>query len=966
MTLDSAAWAAARSLLALALSAPAFGAAPAKIDFNRDIRPAFNANCTGCHGGVKMAGEISFVFRQEAMRTGKSGRITIAPGQPEESELIRRITSTDPEYRMPPPDHAGPLGEKQIALFRQWIVEGAEWTEHWAFVAPSSPAIPTIWNAKVNGPIDRFIVARLEREKLALSAEADRDTLLRRVSLDLIGLPPTPAELDAFVADRASGAFERQVDRLLASPHFGERWATPWMDLARYADTKGYEADFERSVWKYRDWLIDAYNRNLPYDQFIVKQLAGDLLPEATLDDRIATAFHRHTQTNDEGGTDDEEFRMAAVLDRVATTWSALNGVTFGCTQCHSHPYDPIRHEEYYQFLDFFNNTADSDRPDDFPTLRVPDDRSRHAEADGLQRALLAARLQAIDAARTLADSTEWGTLPIAAAAAMPVGEFRLADGEAFLQGTYQADTQIELSISADIRSAHAIRFEVPPVNPDKARHTPERGFIVTRIELMVRSVDGRETPVPVARFFADTALQAPEKQTAGPKPAENVPAPSPLAPGFYFAATTAQNSTRTLVAALPAPLTLGAGEVLVVRLIHGARIHEKTAVARRLRLATTRDRRWAALAAEPAFAEADIAEADLVKRIASLPGSDVPMLVELPAAERRETRVFVRGNWLDKAGPPQTAGVPRVFPPLKAKSRPNRLDLARWFVEPGHPLTARVAVNRFWEQVFGAGLVPTLEDFGSVGEPPSHPELLDWLAVHFERDLRWDVKSLLREIVTSATYRQQSHASAALLERDPRNRLLSRGPRSRLTAEMVRDQALAASGLLSRKLHGPPVMPPQPDGVWESARSSRRWVESKGEDRYRRSVYTFWKRTAAYQSFMSFDAPARDICTVRRVPTNTPLQALVTLNDPVYHEAALTLARRLCGEEGGDLSAQIRHGIRLVTGQVASSSQLRELRSLHTDTTALARAEGAADPGLVALTAVATAILNLDTALVK
>jgi len=978
--------------------------ARAAVDFNTQIRPLLNQNCVVCHGGVKAASNLSFVYRDSATAIGKkSGRPVIKPGEPGASELIARITSTDPDYRMPPPERAPTLPADQIELLRQWIQEGATWQEHWAFVPPVAKPPPSVASAKegqIRNPIDRFILARLEREKITPAREAPRAALLRRASLDLTGLPPTPEDLAAFAADSAPDAYEKQIDRLLASPHFGERWTSLWLDLARYADTKGYEKDSERQVWKYRDWLIDAFNRNLPYNQFIVEQLAGDLLPGATFDQIVATSFHRQTQVNDEGGTDDEEYRIAAVIDRVATTWAVTNGITFNCVQCHSHPYEPIRHGEYYRFFAFLNGTRDADFNSDYPTARVPTDSARNgeawalqAEAERLRHAVIAAGLNAA------APAAQWRPLPITGADAAPSGEMKLRDQQLEVEGTVQTNVRYDLTVPA-LALSHgpltALRLEGLPIDPEKARHTPERGFVVVQVGLTLAYPDGSVRPLPVERFFPDTenlttkstktvaakprppgqgaAATAKKKgKTATPKgqgATANTSAPDEVRDvtlDFHFAANPTISGPRWIVAALREPLAAPPGSTLRIAITHGRGITEKPAPIRRLRVAASGDACWTTLASDPEIARKAARVTDALAELARIPGIELPVMAEMPAYEARETRLFTRGNFLAKEGPPLVPGTPSLFPPMPEGEPTNRLTLARWFFRPEQPLTARVAVNRFWEQLFGVGLVETLEDFGSAGEKPSHPELLDWLALHFQNNLHWDMKALLRTLVTSATYRQEATATPELLARDPRNRLLARGPRQRLSAEMVRDQALAASGLLSAKIHGPPVMPSQPAGVWETVYNNSKWIEAKGEDAHRRAVYTYWKRSAAYPSFLTFDMPGRDLCLARRTPTNTPLQALVTLNDAVFHEAATALAQRVAREAGPATEARIAHSFELVVSRAPTATEAARLRRLYDD--ALAAAPGSAyddERELVALTAVASAILNLDAALAR
>jgi len=1035
-----------KAVFGLSLSLAATAAAQ-PIDFSAQIRPLLNQSCTSCHGGVKAAGEISFVYREAVTKVGKkSGRPVIVPGRPEESELIARITSTDKEYRMPPAEHGPALAPEKIALLREWIRQGAVWQDHWAFMPPKSPAVPVLGKAAIgnqsqpsnqsyppdgsritappiadySSPIDAFVRARLAKVGLAPSPEGTRAAWLRRASLDLTGLPPTPEESAAFAGEVAAGAFERQADRLLASPRFGERWASLWLDLARYADSKGYEKDDHRNVWQYRDWLIGAFNRNLPYDRFIIEQLAGDLLPGATIEQHVATAFHRQTQVNDEGGTDDEEYRLAAVIDRVATTWQVANAVTFNCVQCHAHPYDPIRHQEFYRFAAFFNSTRDADLNNEHPTLRVPHDPARNGDAWRLRREVEALRHEVVAAGQKLEAAVAWQPAPIVAARAQPEASVVVRDGALEADGTLAANVRYELSLPVLALSGEpitALRFEARPVEPAKAAHTPERGFIITQIQIALSSPEGIVTPIEVGRYFPDTenfttiatkTLPKPvvaggEKAAGESRKAEGVApkaakragkaaatkaaaskAGGPAAAAdevrevtldFHFAANPTISGARWLVAALREPIVAPAGSTIHVTVMHSRQITEKPAPTRRLRVGTSGDARWNDLARDPAIARQVARVSEAIAELAKIPGTDLPVMAELAARERRETRLFVRGNFLEKTGADLAPGVPELFPPLPQEAPANRLTLARWFFQPGQPLTARVAVNRFWEQMFGIGIVATLEDFGSAGDKPSHPELLDWLALRFERDLKWDMKALLKEIVLSATYRQESKVRPELLERDPQNRLLARGPRQRLTAEMVRDQALHASGLLSAKMGGAPVMPPQPAGVWQTVYSNKTWDESKGEDRHRRAVYTFWKRSAAYPGFLSFDMPARDLCTARRTPTNTPLQALVTLNDIVYHEAAAALAARVKREiADGSVEARIARAFDLVVSRRPMTTETARLRKLYDASLAAAAAvvpaKGAASPGQSsesrALHDVAAAIINLDAAFVR
>jgi Protein of unknown function (DUF1553)/Protein of unknown function (DUF1549)/Planctomycete cytochrome C len=1013
------------------------------VDFSRDIRPIFNQNCTSCHGGVRQKNGVSFIFREEALGTGKSGRRTIVPGDPAASELIARVTSKDPDVRMP--YHAPPLLPDQIALLRRWIKEGAQWTDHWAFVAPKPQPLPTVKRADwVRQSLDRFILARLEKESLQPSPEASKAELLRRASLDLTGLPPTAEEEAVYLADSSRNAYEKQVDRLLASPAYGERWASMWLDLARYADTMGYEADRRRpGVWPYRDWVIEAYNKNVPYDLFVTAQLAGDLLPGATFEDRIATSFHRQTPNNQEGGTDDEEFRTIAIIDRVATTWSVLNGITINCVQCHSHPYDPIRHAEYYKSFAFFNTSNDADLDDDFPVLRVPKDKSRYPEASQIQQEIAQRIHSQEDADRAMVAKSEWQAAPIETAAAneievlgpkitrienqlaklkskkMPPKEkadqmkdildslavarkrlahaqaaggpaktFEIKDGEALAKATTPPESFYELTASTRIPVVTAIRVEVPPFDAEKARHTPENGFFVDDVRAWLRHPDGRKERVAFRYFLHDSEpdLESAVSDSVAPKKADKK---KDVADGF--AANTKLFRTRWIVGVPAVPQRIPANARIEVDLKQTDDINSKPALAQRVRLSFSNDPCWTSLVQDPSRARNIVRLQDLERSLAKIPTVELPVMTEQQPYERRSTLEFERGNFMTKIGPDLVPDVPGIFPKLPEGSPRDRLTLAKWFFSPGQPLTARVAVNRYWEELFGTGIVETLENFGSVGEEPSHPELLDWLALHFQNDLHWDMKALLRELVTSAAYRQSSASTPVLTERDPRNRLLARGPQQRLTAEMVRDQALVASGLLNRTMGGPPVMPPQPAGVWKSVYNDDDWKDATGPDRYRRAIYTFVKRTSGYPSFLTFDASDRDTSLPRRIPTNTPLQALVTLNDPVYQEAAESLAKRVMKETAVNsktgaenlLDARLSYETRLVLSRDPTQRELAILRAFFEKSLAMsgkpslvgakmtvnkssAQDQQDTTKELQALTAVGSVLFNLDAALTR
>lgn len=997
-----------------------------EVSFSRDVRPILNQNCVPCHGGVRQKNGVSFIFREEALGVGKSGRRTIVPGKPDASELIARVTSRDPDTRMP--YHGPPLAPQQIALLRRWIKEGAKWEDHWSFVAPKPQPLPAVkrlgWTHQ---PLDQFILARLEKEGLAPSQEADKASLLRRVSLDLTGLPPTPQEQATFLADSSPNAYEKQVDRLLASPHYGERWAAMWLDLARYADSKGYEADRGRpGVWPYRDWVIDAFNRNLPYDKFVITQLAGDLLPNPTFEDQIATSFHRQTPNNDEGGTDDEEFRLVAVMDRSATTWSVLNCLTMNCVQCHSHPYDPIRHADYYKSLAFFNTSRDADLPEDTPVLRVPKDKAKYPLASQLQQQIAKLTRSVVDSGWRLEEQAHWTQLPITAAAASEelalqweadqverelggvkdekisakkkdakrkdllkaVAEarrlacskagakpvvFEIHDGEMRAAANTPGKSVYQLTATVDVPVMTALRIEVSPANGEVARHTPEDGFIVDQLDAWVIQPSGRQEKIPFRYFVSDSEDNLEAAVARRASKAQHESAADPGTGGF--GANPNLFRRRWVVGVTASPLQLARGSRLKVHVTQTATITDKPALVKRARIAASADSFWSTPVQDHDF-EANLEQlTNLTRQLAKIPSVETPVMAEEPDYDKRETREFERGNFLTKIGPALTPDVPGLFPPLPAGAPRNRLTLAKWFFTPEQPLTARTAVNRYWEQLFGTGIVETLENFGSVGEEPSHPELLDWLALHFQNDLHWDMKALLRELVTSATYRQSAKTTPALTERDPRNRLLAHGPQQRLTAEMVRDQALVASGLFTDTMGGPPVMPPQPEGVWNSVYNDSKWVDAKGPDRYRRAIYTYIKRTSGYPSFLTFDASEHDVSLARRIPTNTPLQALVTLNDPVYQEAAEALARRMMKETDA-LDGRLRYGARLVLSRDPTEGELATLRRLYEEATAApagprivkiaARTTGSSTKEFVAMTAVASVLFNLDAALTR
>jgi hypothetical protein len=889
------------------------------VDFNTEVKPIFNKKCIACHGGVRRQSDFSLLFRVDALGKTKSGKPAIVPGDPEHSELMRRITLHDPEDRMPYKQAA--LSDLEIGTLRRWIKQGAKWGDHWAYLPVRPVAVPGLksrfWGIGgtpgkdwVRDPIDFFIYDKLRGIGLSPSTEADKATLLRRVSLDLTGLPPSPKLVEKFFSDSSVGAYERVVDTLLASPHYGERWAAVWLDLARYADTKGYERDDGRSIWRYRDWLIHSFNSDMRYDRFLTEQLAGDLLPDPTDDDFIATAFHRNTMTNDEGGTDNEEFRTAAVLDRVNTTWQALMGTTFACVQCHTHPYDPFVHDEYYKFMAFFNDTRDEDTYADYPLLR----KFSGADSVGLLRL------------------TEWVRSCAGDTQAVEVRRF-LRTWEPAINGL-----TADRFVNAELNDTKWLIFR----NHGSARL--HRVDLQGRDQLIYRyagyagggswtmHLDGLDGPV-IARVQADTTKGQGWAISKVGLPAvkgvhdiyiryENPRLKKPDASGlqfdwFYFGRK------------LPDGQTAGGKE---------------------RQRANGDDRREAA------------AMEQLYWQLIDTHVPTVPVMMDNPADLHRETHVFEKGNWLVKGalvGP----GTPHALNPWPVGAPKNRLGLARWLTSPENPLVARTMVNRLWEQLFGTGLVETLEDLGTQGAIPTHRELLDWLAWRFMHEDGWSVKKMLREIVLSATYRQGLKVTREALEKDPQNRYYSRAPRVRLSAEQVRDQALAVSGLLDEEIGGPSVMPWQPKGIWLSPWNGQDWKKDSGRNQYRRAVYTYWKRTAPYPSMISFDGMAREVCTARRIRTNTPLQALVLLNDSVYWEAAGHLAARMWAADDLDLYDKIQLGYGTIMFKAMSEEKIRPLMDLYEKADKEYKEhKGSPDP----MTVVASALLNLDEVVTK
>ncbi len=945
-----------------------------RVQFNADVRPIFAEHCVACHGGVKQASGFSLVYQENVLAGGESGAPAVVPGDVEASYLIERVTDPDPESRMPPAEHGPPLSAVEIDRLKEWIAQGAEWELPWAIVPPRASSLPKVGRPEwCLAPLDYFVLARLESAGLLPSPPAERVEWLRRVSFDLVGLPPSLEDVDEFLSDHRPDSYQRVVDRLLASPNFGERWASVWLDLARYADTTGYEADPHRDIWPYRDWLIRAFNKDMPYDEFTIKQLAGDLVDEPTIDDRLATAFHRNTQTNTEGGTDDEEFRVAAVIDRVNTTWQVWQATTFGCVQCHSHPYDPIQHDDYYRFMALFDDTRDADVDEDLPRLDVPLDEKDVAKADKAFRRISLLRRNLHRQVKPLGENLEhWHNLPVDRAESTGNTRLRIQPQkgdearivtEVLTEGavTTHSVFTIESPLPTGLEQITALRIDALVRDAEAARRMPEMGFVLSQLKATILPADnGSPLELEFKHAFCDEAepLLDPADSLRDDK----------LGWGSY----SRQWQSQFAVFLLDKPVKITLRSRMRIEL------HQNRATSGEVALAIRRGRYWVSpsddwtrLQQSEEFVSAQQELIELKKSGKEVPTISVPVMEELPEHRRRSTFVFTRGLWLDK-GAEIEPNTPGIFPPLPASAARNRLTMAKWLVSKENPLTSRVMVNRVWAQLFGTGIVETVEDFGTSGTRPSHPELLDNLALRFQNEHGWSLKRLLREIVLSATYRQSSRITPENLATDPQNRLLSRGPRQRLSAEMVRDQALVFSGHFSPKMYGPPVMPPQPEGIWRSVYSDAKWETDTGEDRYRRAIYTYWKRTSSYPSMMTFDMPSREVCTMRRIPTNTPLQALVTLNDEAYVECAAGLANRMIAEGGETAGERIAWAYRAATGRAPTASTREDLTRLYEKAHDRYMADRDASrhlgptPEHAALAVVASAILNLDEVLTK
>ncbi len=873
-----------------------------QIGFNAQVRPILNKKCISCHGGVKQSGGFGLVFRENAIGKTANGKYGIVPGHPEESEMIARITHKDPEMRMPIEEP--PLTDEEIDVLKTWIAQGANWEEHWAYLKPEVKTVPEIDAKWGTNTIDAFILKTLDAKGLSPNVEANPYDLVRRLCLDLTGLPPTEAQIANFTSDTSQAHYEAFVDTLLNAPSYGEHWASMWLDLARYADSKGYERDRKRQIWKYRDWVIDAFNTDMPFDEFTIKQLAGDLLPNPTEAEYVATAFHRNTLANGEGGTGNEEYRVASVIDRVNTTWEVWQSTTMACVQCHSHPYDPIKHEEFYTSYAFFNNTLDWDGPKDSPLYRG---------FKGLEKQ----QLDEVKAwvAKVSSDETanQWGNF-ISTQEPKVLPEDFEDYGNATHRNTADQDFMIAYN-NAYLKIGTVDLSTIDRLYLNYKQKVKATARVVVRQDSLNGPIIG-EARLEPSRRFVNTPIKIKTKAKA--------------APLFIQIKSTAKNYKC---------------------LIDGILFGEKLPAPQNEAYTSTYKTIDGLLNAKYHYS--------------------TPVMFDKTPLFKRQTQVFDRGNWLVLKDTVQP-NVPDLLNTTNAAFK-NRLDLAKWLVSDANHLTARVIANRFWARLFGKGLVLTSEDFGTLGEKPTHPELLDWLAVTFSKEWQWRVKTLLKTIVLSSTYKQSAVITEDAKRKDPYNQWLARSSRVRLSAEQIRDQALAVSGLLSQKMHGPSVMPKQPDGVWTVIYSKDQWQTSEGEDAYRRGVYTYLRRSSPYPSFISFDASGRDACMSRRINTNTPLQALVTLNDPVYFEAALHLAKEIAPLEV-EIKEKISVAYRKVMGKAIGIGKLEILNQLYNDTKAYYAAHEEEAQALIqsnqtslaALTVVMNSLMNMDEFLVK
>ncbi|MDC0176034.1 DUF1553 domain-containing protein [Planctomycetaceae bacterium] len=1042
-------------LLSLTVSATTQAAddpLPTTVSFNRDIRPILSNLCYHCHGPDKTKREADLRFDTRAgLFAKKTDHHVVVPGKPASSELYRRITTGEADQRMPPADSGLSLTPRQASLIQKWIAQGATWQPHWSFIPPTRPRQPKVSRPEwPRNAIDNFILARLDREKMSPSPETDRTTLLRRLHLDLTGLPPTPHRILAFLADTRPGAYQREVDRLLASPRAGEHLAVNWLDAARYADTSGYQNDGPRSMWRWRDWVLDAFNHNKPFDEFTVEQLAGDLLPKPTLDQLIATGFNRNHRGNSEGGVIPEEFQVEYVVDRVDTTATVWLGLTMKCARCHEHKYDPIPQQEFYRVFAYFNNIPENGRAikegNSPPYIKAPTPAQLHRQqqlattiSEATRTALklqpllgMAQRKWESTKGAAVPATTDWsitdglaahfpldGTLtntvnakqpalPLPAEADYANGQIgkavRLKNGEHLATDKTVApfgyrDT---LSLSTWLNASRVDRGTLISKMADQDRG---KGYYVDlasghiRINLIARWLDDSirvrsAKPILANRWYHVVVTYDGSRLASGIQLyLDGVPTPLVVDADFINQSFAADE-----------PVRIGGGggpDGRFTGLLDDIRIYSRDLTATEVSILAVPDNIPSILKVSPnkrtpgqaaklrdyfIARHASPAHRNTVNRLVALHrearafNDSIPtVMVMQDLPEPRKTHVLVRGQY-DRPGVAVQPGTPESLPKLTADSPPNRLGLARWLVNKKNPLTARVITNRLWQGLLGIGLVRTTEDFGSQGELPSHPELLDWLATEFHHN-DWDMKGIIRLIVTSSTYRQSSRVTPAQLERDPKNRLLARAPRYRLSAEVIRDQALFASGLLNERIGGPSVRPYQPEGLWKEIASTTNYDQSTGGDLHRRSLYTYSKRTVTNPTMLAFDASTREACMVRPSRTNTPLQALTLMNDVTFTESARVLAERVLSSSlAGDVARLERVFLLTISRQPTTAESSILLANLKHQRSAFTRAPEAAaklaatgdtprQPGLddsevATWTTLSSLLLNLDEAI--
>ncbi|MDG2388090.1 MAG: PSD1 and planctomycete cytochrome C domain-containing protein [Planctomycetaceae bacterium] len=954
-------------LAAFVLCSPAISFAEDEVIFSREIQPLLAKHCLLCHGTDKQESGLRLDSQAHASLKLESGERAIVPGHPEQSELLKRIMSDDEFTRMPPEGEA--LSDAEADLFRRWIKQGSEYESHWSYRPIQKPKLPKVKQSEwVRNPIDHFVLAKLEAAKIKPSPTAERVTLIKRLYHDLTGLPPTPAEVDEFLNDKSPQAYESLVDRLLESPHFGERWGRHWLDKARYADSDGYEKDRPRpNAWRYRDWVIQAINSDLPYDQFTVEQLAGDLLPDATVEQKLATAFHRQTLTNTEGGTDQEEFRVEATFDRTETTAAIWMGLTMTCARCHSHKYDQITQEEYYELFAFFNNANEANTK--IAKSEAAMERYQREKVDHDQKVAVAteeynkrvaelqpqvekwlAEISALQEANS--QPVEFQTLSLLSISATSKATLSIQeDGSILVAG--ESPDKDDYTIIAETNSSPLTGFKLETLTHDSLGgkgpgRTAHGNFVLSEFQVIASHDEKFDDPITLELASAEADF------SQGNFPPENALSDK-AATGWAISPQMGKDHTITFFTKAPVPLKGKTYLKLVLKQQYGGkhtighfRLSTMTGfdpfkalppeVAKAVKVPV--DKRSAAMLKiiREYVASLDDSGKKFATRLAELKKQtpvEPVLTVRVMAAAKRQTNILHRGDFLQPAEEVRSDAIAVIeeHHPLisRQEGQPaDRLDLANWLVDPQHPLTPRVSANQLWAHLFGRGIVPTVNDFGVRGDQPTHPQLLDWLAWTYPREMDWSRKSLIRLIVNSATYRQSSHHRLDLQELDPTNQLFARQNRLRAEAEIVRDLHLAASGLLSEKVGGPSVFPPLPPGVAElSYANNFSWKTSKGEDKYRRGMYTFFKRTSPHPNLISFDCPDSNTTRLDRESSNTPLQALVTLNNDTFTEAAQALANRVLIEGGSSDSNKLTHALRLCIARVPTAEEIQSFEQL-------------------------------------